>query len=403
MTSKKKRGETTRDSGLHPESLLVRGGLTRSGFQETAEALYLTSGYVYESAEQAADAFQDKAEVFMYSRYANPTVSVFEERLALLEGAEACRATASGMAAVFSALACQLKAGDRLVASRALFGSCHVIVSQILPRFGVESVFVDGHDLAQWKEALSVPAAAVFLESPSNPMLDLVDLEAVCALAKKAGARVVVDNVFATPLYQRPFEFGADVVVYSATKHIDGQGRCLGGAVLASEAFIKDLYTPFYRHTGPSMSPFNAWVMAKALETLPLRVERQCASALSLAERLSVQQKLSLVRYPGLTSHPQHALAVKQMSGFGSLVTFEVKGGRAEAFKVMNALELIDISNNLGDSKTLITHPASTTHQRLTPEERKHLGISEGTLRLSVGLEHPDDLLADIDRALSAV
>ncbi len=403
MTSKKKRGETTRDSGLHPESLLVRGGLTRSGFQETAEALYLTSGYVYESAEQAADAFQDKAEVFMYSRYANPTVSVFEERLALLEGAEACRATASGMAAVFSALACQLKAGDRLVASRALFGSCHVIVSQILPRFGVESVFVDGHDLAQWKEALSLPAAAVFLESPSNPMLDLVDLEAVCALAKKAGARVVVDNVFATPLYQRPFEFGADVVVYSATKHIDGQGRCLGGAVLASEAFIKDLYTPFYRHTGPSMSPFNAWVMAKALETLPLRVERQCASALSLAERLSVQQKLSLVRYPGLTSHPQHALAVKQMSGFGSLVTFEVKGGRAEAFKVMNALELIDISNNLGDSKTLITHPASTTHQRLTPEERKHLGISEGTLRLSVGLEHPDDLLADIERALSAV
>ncbi len=403
MTSKKKRGETTRDSGLHPESLLVRGGLTRSGFQETAEALYLTSGYVYESAEQAADAFQDKAEVFMYSRYANPTVSVFEERLALLEGAEACRATASGMAAVFSALACQLKAGDRLVASRALFGSCHVIVSQILPRFGVESVFVDGHDLAQWKEALSVPAAAVFLESPSNPMLDLVDLEAVCALAKKAGARVVVDNVFATPLYQRPFEFGADVVVYSATKHIDGQGRCLGGAVLASEAFIKDLYTPFYRHTGPSMSPFNAWVMAKALETLPLRVERQCASALSLAERLSVQQKLSLVRYPGLTSHPQHALAAKQMSGFGSLVTFEVKGGRAEAFKVMNALELIDISNNLGDSKTLITHPASTTHQRLTPEERKHLGISEGTLRLSVGLEHPDDLLADIDRALSVV
>ena len=401
--SPRPRGEIGPDENQRLETLLARGGLRRSGFQETAEALYLSSGYVYESAEQAADAFQDRAEVYMYSRYANPTVSVFEERLALLEGAESCRATASGMAAVFSALACQLNAGDRLVAARALFGSCHVIVSQILPRFGIETEFVDGHDLAQWERALSRPAKAVFLESPSNPMLDLVDLEAVSALAKKAGARVVVDNVFSTPLYQRPLALGADVVVYSATKHIDGQGRCLGGAVLSSESFIKEFYTPLYRHTGPSMSPFNAWVLAKSLETLPLRVERQSASAEDLARRLEAHPKVKLLRYPGLESHPQHALARKQMTGFGSLLTFQVEGGRPEAFRAMNALKMIDISNNLGDSKSLITHPASTTHQRLSPEERAHLGITEGIIRLSVGLEHPDDLWVDLEQALATL
>lgn len=389
------------DGGLGRDTELVRGGLERSPFRETSEALYLTSGYVYDSAEQAEAAFKGETDAYIYSRYGNPTVGMFEERLARLEGAEACRATASGMAAVFSALACQLSAGDRIVASRALFGSCKIVVSEILPRFGVTCTMVDGTDLDQWREALKDGAEAVFLETPSNPMLEMVDLAAVSKLARAAGACVVVDNVFATPLLQKPMELGADVVVYSATKHMDGQGRCLGGAVLASQAFIDEKFVPFYRHTGPSLSPFNAWVMVKGLETLPLRVERQCQSAERIARWLEGRGAgVTRVWYPGLESFAQHDLAKRQMSGYGTLVTFEVAGGKEAAFKVLNALRLIDISNNLGDAKSLVTHPATTTHQRLKPEERAHLGISDGVIRLSVGLETLDDLIADLDRAL---
>ncbi len=386
---------------LGRDTELVRGGLTRSPHRETSEALYLTSGYVYESAEQAEAAFKGETDAYIYSRYGNPTVSMFEERLARLEGAEACRATASGMAAVFSALACQLSKGDRIVASRALFGSCKIVVSEILPRFGVTCTLVDGHDLDQWEAALAEGAEAVFLETPSNPMLQLVDLERVAELAHAAGATVVVDNVFATPLLQKPMRHGADIVVYSATKHIDGQGRCLGGAVLASQAFIDETFVPFYRHTGPSLSPFNAWVMLKGMETLPLRVERQCQSAERIARWLEGRGgAVTRVLYPGLDSFPQRDLADRQMAGYGTLVTFEIAGGKEAAFRTLNALKLIDISNNLGDAKSLVTHPATTTHQRLKPEERRHLGITDGVIRLSVGLETVDDLIADLDRAL---
>jgi O-succinylhomoserine sulfhydrylase len=380
---------------------MVRGGLTRSGFDETSEALYLTSGYVYSSAEEAEAAFKGDKERFVYSRYANPTVSMFEERLRLLEGAEACRATASGMSAVFASLMAQLKTGDRVVASRALFGSCQYIVAELLPRYGIESVLVDGTDLKAWEQALAKGAKAVFLETPSNPTLEVIDIQAVSELAHAAGATVIVDNVFATPVLQRPLALGADVVVYSATKHIDGQGRTMGGAILCSEAFIKDHLQMFYRHTGPSMSPFNAWVMVKGLETLDLRVERHCANALKVAEFLEGQSGVTKVLYPGLPSHPQAELAKRQMSGGSTLVAFEVAGGKARAFRMMNALATIDISNNLGDSKSLITHPATTTHQRLKPEERAELGISDGLLRLSVGLEDPDDLIEDLEQALS--
>ena len=384
-----------------PQTEMVRGGLTRSGFDETSEALYLTSGYVYSSAEEAEAAFKGDKERFVYSRYANPTVSMFEERLRLLEGAEACRATASGMSAVFASLMAQLKTGDRVVASRALFGSCQYIVAELLPRYGIESVLVDGTDLKAWEQALAKGAKAVFLETPSNPTLEVIDIQAVSELAHAAGATVIVDNVFATPVLQRPLALGADVVVYSATKHIDGQGRTMGGAILCSEAFIKDHLQMFYRHTGPSMSPFNAWVMVKGLETLDLRVERHCANALKVAEFLEGQSGVTKVLYPGLPSHPQAELAKRQMSGGSTLVAFEVAGGKARAFRMMNALATIDISNNLGDSKSLITHPATTTHQRLKPEERAELGISDGLLRLSVGLEDPDDLIEDLEQALS--
>lgn len=380
---------------------LVRGGLDRSQFRETSEGLFLTSGYVYDNAEQAEASFKGETDNFMYSRYANPTVGMFEERLARLEGAEDCRATSSGMAAVFSAMACFLGHGKRVVASKALFGSCYIICSEILPRFGVSTTFVDGHDLDQWAAALKDRADAVFVETPSNPMLDLVDLEVVSALAHGAGAKVVVDNVFATPMLQRPLELGADIVTYSATKHIDGQGRTMGGAVLGTNKYIKDVFEPFYRHTGPAMSPFNAWVMVKGLETLPLRVERMCANADRIAHFLEGHVGVQAVRYPGLESHPQHALAKRQMSGFGTLVTFTVPGGKQRAFDVLNRLRLWDISNNLGDAKSLVTHPATTTHQRLKPEERTHLGIDDGTIRLSVGLEDVEDLLEDLDAALS--
>ena len=381
---------------------LVRGATERSQFSETSEAIFLTSGYVYKNAEEAESAFKQEIDRFVYSRFGNPTTAMFEKRLALIEGAEACRATASGMAAVYAALACFLNAGDRLVAARALFGSCQYICAELLPRFGVKVDFVDGADMAQWEKALSTPAKVVFLETPSNPGLEVIDLKAVCALAHKAGAKVVVDNVFATPILQRPLEFGADVVAYSATKHIDGQGRCLGGAVLSDNAFVKDKLTPFIRHTGPTLSAFNAWVLLKGLETLEMRVKQHCENALVVAQALQGRKELSRVLYPGLPSHPQHALAKAQMSAGGSVIAFELKNGKAAAFRLLNALKLIDISNNLGDSKSLICHPATTTHQRLTPEDRAHVGITDGFIRLSVGLEDTADIIDDLAQGFAA-
>ena len=385
---------------LRPDTLAVRGGVARSHFDETSEGLFLTSGYVYATAEEAEAAFKDEIDRFVYSRYGNPTVAMFQERMRLLEGAEACFATATGMAAVFVALGALLGQGDRVVSSRALFGSCFVVLDEILPRWGVESVFVDGTDLDQWREALSVPTAAVFFESPSNPMQELVDMEAVCELAHAAGAKVVVDNVFGTSVFSKPLEQGADVIVYSATKHVDGQGRTLGGAVLGTSEFINGPVKNLMRHTGPSMSPFNAWVLLKGLETLSLRVERMAASALELARVLEAHPKIARVIYPWLRSHPQHELATKQMYGGGTVVTFELVGGKEEAFALMNALEIVDISNNLGDAKSLITHPATTTHRRLTPEARLAVGITDGVCRISVGLEDVRDLIEDFERAL---
>ena len=388
------------EASWRPQTRLVRGGLQRSAFCETSEAIYPTSGFVYDAAEDAEDAFANRVERFIYSRYDNPTVAMFEERLRLVEGAEACRATASGMAAVFASLACMVEAGDHVVGARALFGSCLYILTDILPRLGVETTIVESPDLAEWEAALDRPTRAVFLESPSNPGLDIFDIGAISALAHDAGAMVIVDNVFATPLLQRPLELGADIVVYSATKHIDGQGRCLGGAVLGSEAYCMDTLKTFMRHTGPSMSPFNAWVLLKGLETLQLRLRQHCVAALEIATALSERSDLLRVLYPGLESHPQHELAGSQMSDFGSVVTVDVAGGKERAFRFMNALRLVDISNNLGDAKSLATHPATTTHQRLSPGERESLGITDGLVRLSVGLEDPQDLLEDIAGAL---
>lgn len=386
--------------GMRPDTLAIRGGLARSSFDETAEAIFLTSGFVYDSAEQAEAAFKEEIEKFIYSRYGNPTVAMFEERLRLLEGAEACFATASGMSAVFVALSALLGQGDRVVASRGLFGSCFVILDEILPRWGVETVFVDGPDLEQWRQALSEPTTAVFFETPSNPMQELVDMASVVDLAHAAGAKVVVDNVFGTPVFSKPLQFGADVVVYSATKHIDGQGRTLGGAVLGTREFIDGPVKNLMRHTGPAMSPFNAWVLVKGLETLSLRVEKQAASALAVAHSLEAHPRVTRVVYPWLESHPQHELARRQMSGGGTVVTFEVDGGKAEAFAVMNALCIVDISNNLGDAKSMVTHPATTTHRRLSPEARAAVGITDGTVRISIGLEDPADLIEDLTVAL---
>lgn len=380
----------------------VRAGLSRTGFSETSEAIFMNSGYVYGSAEEAEESFDGTRDRMVYSRFKNPTVAVFEERLAAIEGAEACRATGSGMAAVHAALACQLRAGDRVVAPRALFGSCTWIIGDLLPRFGIEVEFIEGTDLDQWARALSKPTKVVFLETPSNPTLEVVDLAAVAELTHRAGGRLVVDNVFATPVFQAPLSLGADVVVYSATKHIDGQGRCLGGAVLGSNEFCNDVLGPYLRHTGPAMSPFNAWVLLKGLETLDLRVERHAANALKIARFLEGRPEVARVLYPGLESHPQHALAKQQMCGFGGVVAFELKGGKAAAYKLLNGLEVIDISNNLGDAKSLACHPWTTTHQRLTPEEKLAQGITEGLLRLSVGLEDADDLIDDLRLALEA-
>ncbi|MCB4824804.1 O-succinylhomoserine sulfhydrylase [Roseicella aerolata] len=387
---------------LRPATLLVRGGTMRTNQDETSEALFLTSGFVYDSAEQAEATFNGTATHFQYSRFGNPTVAMLEQRLASLEGAEACRMTATGMAAVHAAMLSHLKAGDRVVASRALFGSCHWIVSTLLPRYGIESVFVDGTDLAQWREALSKPTALVLLETPSNPMLELVDLPAVADLAHQAGAIVVVDNVFATPLLQKPLTMGADVVVYSCTKHMDGQGRVLGGAVLGSRKWVDEVLQPFIRNTGPSISPFNAWVILKGLETLSLRVNAMCRSASAIADFLSERVEVAKALYPFRPDHPQQALAMKQMTGGGTLVTFELKGGKEAAFRFCNALRIIDVSNNLGDSKSMVTHPATTTHMRIGPEERARLGITDGTIRLSVGLEDVADLIEDLAEALDA-
>jgi O-succinylhomoserine sulfhydrylase len=387
---------------LRPATRLVQGGVNRSAHGETAEALYLTSGFVYDDAEQAEATFNGTADHYQYSRFANPTLSMLEERMCLIEGAEACRTTATGMAAVNAALLAHLKAGDRVVASRALFGSCHWIVSTLLPKFGIESVFVDGADLGQWREALSKPTNLVLLETPSNPMLDIVDLRTVADLAHAAGAIVVVDNVFATPLLQQPLTMGADVVVYSCTKHIDGQGRVLGGAILAGKKWVNDVLQPFIRNTGPAMSPFNAWVLLKGLETLPLRIDAGCRAAEAIAEFLAAQRGVTRVWYPTRADHPQRELAMKQMTAGGTVVTFEVEGGRAGAFRVMNAFQLIAVSNNLGDSKSLATHPATTTHMRIGEAERARLGITDGVIRLSIGLEDPEDIKDDLARALTA-
>lgn len=383
-----------------PDTNAVRAGLTRTGFDETAEALFLTSGYVYSSAAEAEAAFAGEHDRFIYSRYGNPTVAMFQERFRTLEGAEAAFATASGMSAVFNALAALLEQGDRVVAARGLFGSCFIILDQLLPRWGIETEFVDGSDLDQWEEALSRPAQVVFFETPSNPMQELIDVEAVSRMAHDAGATVVVDNVFATPILQRPLDLGADVVVYSTTKHVDGQGRTLGGIVLGTTEFITEQLQPLMRHTGPALSPFNAWVLVKSLETLALRVHHQTATALAVAEYLETHDKVRTVRYPWLPSHPQFDLAKRQMSGGGTVVTFELDGGKDEAFDVLDALETIDISNNLGDSKSLVTHPATTTHRRLGPEIRAGMGITDGTVRVSVGLEATADIVADLDQAL---
>lgn len=384
---------------------LVRGGTKRSPNQETSEALYLTSGYAYDSAEEAWARFKGESPGFQYSRFGNPTVAMFEERMCLIEGAPAARATASGMAAVSAALLSYLRAGDHVVAAKALFGSCRYVVEEVLTRFGITTTLVDGTDLNQWQDAIGETTKAIFFETPSNPTLDIVDIAGVSAIAHKVGAKVFVDNVFATPIAQRPRELGADVVIYSATKHIDGQGRCLGGVILGDEDYINTHLQPFIRNTGPTISPFNAWVLLKSLETLDIRVREHCHNAERIAQFLERLPTVARVIYPTLKSHPQKALAAKQMGSLGgSIVGFEVTPTEGEpreaAFAVENALQLIDISNNLGDAKTLITHPATTTHQRLTPEARAELGISDALLRLSVGLEDAEDLMADLDEAL---
>ena len=386
-----------------PATTLVHAGSERSAFGETSEALYLTSGFVYDDAAQAEATFAGTETHYQYTRFGNPTVTMFEERLAAIEGAEACRATATGMAAVHASMLCQLRTGDHVVASRALFGSCYWIVSELLGRYGISHAFVDGSDLGQWREALARPTAVVLLETPSNPMLDIVDIRTVSDLAHSAGALVVVDNVFATPLGQRPLALGADIVVYSATKHIDGQGRVLGGAVLGRRQWIEETLQPFLRNTGPAMSPFSAWLLLKGMETMALRVEAAQARAALIAEFLARRPGIASVRYPFRDDHPQAALARAQMSGGGTLVTFTVDGGKEAAFRFMDALRLIAISNNLGDSKSLITHPATTTHMRIGPDERRRLGIGDGVIRLSVGLEDVDDLIDDLELGLASL
>jgi O-succinylhomoserine sulfhydrylase len=385
-----------------PETRLVHGGALRSQYGETSEALFLTQGFVYDRAEQAEARFKNEDPGYQYSRFGNPTVAMFEERMRLLECADEARATATGMAAVNAALLSYLKAGDHIVSARALFGACRYIVETLCPRFGIEATLVDGRDLDAWRRAVRPNTKVMFFETPANPTLDLVDIAGVSEIAKKAGAIVVVDNVFATPMMQRPLQQGADVVVYSTTKHVDGQGRCLGGAVLGGRDYVTNHLQEYLRQTGPTMSPFNAWVMLKGLETMPVRVRAQAETAAKIADFLAAKKGTGRVLYCGRDDHPQAELARRQMSGGGQMIAFEVAGGKEEAFRFQNALRLIKISNNLGDAKSLITHPATTTHYKIGAQARAELGISDGMLRLSVGLEAFDDLAADIDAALAA-
>jgi O-succinylhomoserine sulfhydrylase len=384
------------------ETKMIRGGSLRSNFGETSEAIFMNSGFSYNSAEVAESRFNGEEPGFVYSRYLNPTLKMLEDRLCLLENAPAACVMASGMAAVFGSIMCQIKAGDHFIASRALFGSCFYIATKILPNYGVEVSLVDGTNVEEFKKAFKKNTKLVFIESPSNPNLDLVDIAAVANLCKKQGAKLIVDNIFASALTQKPLELGADIVVYSTTKHMDGQGRSLGGAVLGSEEFIKEILLPFHRHTGPSLSPFNAWIILKSLETFPLRLERHCQNALKISQFLEYHPKIKRVIYPGLKSHPQYDIAKKQMKNGGALIAFEFNGNKEGVFKFMNDLKIIDISNNLGDAKTLITHPATTTHSNMTIEQRAEIGINESMCRLSVGLENVDDLISDLKNALTA-
>jgi len=390
------------DWEVNPQTAAVRAGLARSGFGETGEALYLSSGFTYSSAEEAVDSFTDEVDHYLYSRFHNPTVAMFEKRLAAIEGAEFCVATGSGMSAMFASIACMVSAGDHVVASASMFSSCHVVITEFLPKWGVTFELVKGNDPAAWAKALSKPTKVVFIETPSNPLLDIVDIQMVSDLAHKVGATVIVDNVMASPILQKPLQLGADVIMYSATKHMDGQGRILAGAILGSFAYIHEHLLPFVRHTGPALSPFNAWVLVKSLETMDMRVRRMSEIAQAIAEYLEKRPEIKSVRYPGLPSHPEYALAQRQMSGGGSTIGIEFAGTAKDAFKVMNALRIIDISNNLGDSKTLITHPASTTHRRLSPEVQLEMGITPSVVRLSVGLEYVDDLIKDLDQAFKS-
>ena len=390
------------DWKVNPQTSQVRAGLARTGFGETSEALFLNSGYTYSSAQEAEDSFTDEIDHFVYGRFGNPTVAMFENRLAELEGAELCVATGSGMSAMFASVACMVKAGDRVVATAAMFSSCHVVLTEFLPAWGVEVELVKGTDEKVWAQALSKPTKVVFIESPSNPLMEIVDIRMISDLAHKVGATVIVDNIMASPMMQRPLELGADVVMYSATKHIDGQGRVLAGALLGSAEYIVGKLLPFVRHSGPALSPFNAWVLVKSLETMHMRVEAMVSNAQAVAEFLEKQPAIKSVRYPGLKSHPGHELAMKQMNnGGGSTIGIEFKGSQEEVFAFMNKLCVIDISNNLGDSKSLITHPASTTHRRLAPEVQAEMGITASVLRLSVGLEHSSDLIKDLEQALA--
>ena len=385
-----------------PATQAVRGGMTRSPFGETAEAMFLTQSFVYDSAEAANARFAGENPGYIYSRYANPTVKMFEDRLALIEGAEFCRSTASGMAAIFTALSGLVRAGDHILASRALFGSCRWLLTEYFPRFGVETSVVDGPDLAQWEQGFRPNTKAVLIESPANPLLEVVDVAAICALAHAAGAKVIVDNVFATPILQKPLLLGADIVVYSATKHIDGQGRVMGGAILGPAQLLEDSYRDILRHTGPALSPFNAWVLLKGLETLDLRVRRQSETAAVLADQIALSPHVLATRYPTRKDHPQHAVAVRQMSAGSTLVAFDF-GTREKAFAFLNALQVIDISNNLGDAKSMAVHPPTTTHRAMSEADRLQIGLTEGWVRLSVGLEDVADLSRDIDRALHAI
>lgn len=386
-----------------PATQLVHGGTLRSPYGETSEAIYLTQGFVYENSEAAEARFKGETDGFIYARYASPTNDMFEKRMCLLEGAEDARALASGMAAVTAAIMCQLRAGDHIVAARALFGSCRWVVETLAPKYGIECTLIDGRDLGNWEKAIQPNTKLFFLESPTNPTLEVVDIAGVAKLANQIGAKVVVDNVFATPLFQKPLELGAHIVVYSATKHIDGQGRCLGGVILSDKKWIEEELQDYFRHTGPAMSPFNAWTLLKGIETLPLRVKQQTANASEIADFLADSGKVAKVIYPGRADHPQADIIARQMSGGSTLVAFELKGGKEAAFKLQNALEIVKISNNLGDAKSLITHPGTTTHKNLTDEARAELGISGGTLRLSCGIEDTDDLLEDLAKGLAAV